>query len=129
MAAKTVAGRRIDALEGALAEAAYFIVRDTRNVIDCGTLDFDLTTANKNTRAAIEENNVLLRRIYTVLTGKADPDGICKFCRCTAESACILPDGEPCAWSTENVCTNPACLQAYRRELGHPPGRSHAKRA
>jgi hypothetical protein len=123
---KTIAGRRIVALETALAEAAFFIVRDTRTVIECGTNDFDLTTANKNTRAAIEENNVLLRRLYTVLMGKADPDGLCKFCRCTPDSACILPEGEPCAWFTENVCTNLACITAYRHELEHRPKRKRA---
>jgi hypothetical protein len=115
---KTLAGRRIVALEGALAEAAEFIRRDTRTVLECGTLDFDLTTANHNTRVAVEENNLLLRGIYSVLTGKADPDGVCKFCRCISVAACILPNGEPCAWFTENVCTNPACVAA---EQGRRP--------
>ena len=109
---KTLAGKRILALEGALAEAAEFIRRDTRTILECGTNDFDLTTANHNTRLAVEENNLLLRGIYSVLTGKADPAGVCKFCRCTSAAACILPNGEPCAWFTENVCTNPACIAA-----------------
>ena len=111
---KTLAGRRIVALESALTEAAEFIRRDTRTIIECGTNDFDLTTANRNTRLAVEENNLLLRGIYSVLTGKADPDGVCKHCRCTSVAACILPSGEPCAWFTENVCSNPACVAAER---------------
>jgi hypothetical protein len=112
VAAKTLAGRRIQALEAALADATDYISRDIRCVIDSGTVDYDLTTASKGTRACIDESNELLGRLYTVLTGKADPAGICKFCRCTPDNACVLPDGEPCAWFTENVCTNPACMKA-----------------
>jgi hypothetical protein len=120
---KTLGGRRINALTSALEDAVYFIIRDTRNVIECGTNDNDLATASKETRAAIEQNNELLRRLHLVLTGKADPAGLCRFCRCMEASACELPSGEPCAWLTENVCTNPGCVRALRREQGKPRGR------
>lgn len=106
--------RRIEALGAALAEAIGYAVHDLRGVIECGTLDGDLTTANKETRAAIAETNAILEHWNMVLYGVPHPAGVCRFCRCTYESACELPDGEPCAWYTAEVCTNPACILAFK---------------
>lgn len=106
--------RRFDALETALAEAIDYARHDLRAVIDCGTNDGDLTTANKETRAAIDETNALLDRWNVVLYGVVHPAGVCRFCRCTETSACELPNGEPCAWYTAEVCTNPACVRAFK---------------
>lgn len=57
--------------------------------------------------------------------------GVCKFCKCTENSPCAIPcelDGKlaigagglhngrlnylACAWLLDDVCTNPACVEA-----------------
>lgn len=47
--------------------------------------------------------------------------GVCKFCGCTEETACMLPSPpfllfEPCQWLLPDVCTNPACVEKAYRE-------------
>jgi hypothetical protein len=106
--------RRVDVVEEALAEAIGYAVHDLRVVIECGTRNGDITTASKDTRAAIDESNALLERWNMVLYGVPHPAGVCRFCRCTEESACELPNGEPCAWFTAEVCTNPPCVRAFK---------------
>lgn len=106
--------RRFDALETALAEAIDYAVHELRVVIDCNTRHGDLTTADKEARPYIDDTNALLDRWNMVLYGVVHPAGVCRFCRCTETSACELPDGEPCAWYTAEVCTNPACVRAFK---------------
>lgn len=113
------ASRRIARLEIVLGDAAEYVRRNIRNIIECGTRDYDLTTASKETRAAIDQDNELLRRIYAALHGTTDPAGVCMFCRCTEQDACTCPDGEPCAWLRPYVCTNPACVKAIHRAEGN----------
>jgi hypothetical protein len=115
--AKTIAGRRIKTLEDALSDAAEYIRSDIRNVIECGTREYDLTTANKETAAAIAHSNELLDRLYTALTGGPAPAGVCIFCRCTEVQACVNEDEEPCSWFVSNVCSTPACVAAFKRDL------------
>jgi hypothetical protein len=51
--------------------------------------------------------------------------GVCKFCKCTDNSPCVIQGNYPsqldgvispqsfaCAWLLEDVCTNPACVEA-----------------
>jgi hypothetical protein len=51
--------------------------------------------------------------------------GVCQFCKCTENAPCFIPaefisDPEfrangnvvPCAWLLDDVCTNPACVDA-----------------
>lgn len=54
--------------------------------------------------------------------------GVCKFCGCTEDHPCVIPDEiaeqhvsdfgagmtsrGACAWLLEDVCTNPACVEA-----------------
>jgi hypothetical protein len=40
--------------------------------------------------------------------------GRCRYCRCTEDNPCRLPEGDACSWfdRSRTVCTNPACLTA-----------------
>jgi hypothetical protein len=48
--------------------------------------------------------------------------GVCKFCKCTQMLPCVIWNApgdqrgpgfsSPCAWLLEDVCTNPACVEA-----------------
>jgi hypothetical protein len=53
------------------------------------------------------------------MNGRKPPPGVCRYCNCTEENACRLPDGEACAWlnTDRDVCSAPACLAAHSRAL------------
>lgn len=40
--------------------------------------------------------------------------GTCIFCGCTEDSACRLPNGDPCSWmnNARTRCNNPLCILA-----------------
>ncbi len=41
--------------------------------------------------------------------------GKCRYCGCTAENPCRLPDGEPCNWmdTLRTLCSGQSCLRAF----------------
>lgn len=45
--------------------------------------------------------------------------GTCRYCRCTEDNACRLPDGEPCSWlvATQDVCNSPSCIREHQAAL------------
>lgn len=38
--------------------------------------------------------------------------GVCKFCGCSDNAPCFIGIQGACAWLLEDVCTNPACVEA-----------------
>jgi hypothetical protein len=48
------------------------------------------------------------------------PRGVCRYCGCTYENACIFPDALPtpqrCYWTDprNTICSAPACREQYR---------------
>lgn len=47
--------------------------------------------------------------------GVIAPGGKCKYCGCTEDNACRLPEGGTCWWlvKARDVCTGPRCQTAY----------------
>lgn len=45
--------------------------------------------------------------------------GVCRFCKCTDQAPCRMPDGEPCSWVGRlcDVCSNPRCLRALAASI------------
>lgn len=60
--------------------------------------------------------------------------GVCRYCSCTADNACRLPDGDTCSWYDKDrtVCTAPGCVRAFEavkkaiRTAARPVRRSSA---
>lgn len=48
------------------------------------------------------------------------PPGICHFCGCTDDNACVDPMGEPCSWFDDQatVCNAGVCIYRYKKERG-----------
>jgi hypothetical protein len=46
--------------------------------------------------------------------------GVCRYCRCTNETPCMLSTAEPCAWldAERTVCNAPGCVRQYHVDLG-----------
>lgn len=46
--------------------------------------------------------------------------GICVFCGCTEDDACIGKDGDPCSWidDDEETCCS-ACAETLAEAIGH----------
>lgn len=44
--------------------------------------------------------------------------GRCRFCGCTEDNTCRLPNSEPCGWlvRTQDVCNAPRCIRAWQAE-------------
>lgn len=57
-----------------------------------------------------------LNQVARVLsqTGKY-PRGICRFCGCTDDNACISKESAPCSWldQEQTVCTAPYCQTSF----------------
>ena len=53
--------------------------------------------------------------------------GVCRYCSCTEENACMLAHGEPCGWidKSRTVCNSPRCIIAEenRRKAARPRSR------
>ncbi len=60
--------------------------------------------------------------------------GRCRYCRCTEDNPCRLPEGDRCCWwdRTRTLCTGPACLTAHyaarkRREAAEVRAQARAR--
>jgi hypothetical protein len=47
----------------------------------------------------------------------APAPGRCRHCGCTEDQACVLGNGDACAWvdGSRTVCSNPSCIRAEKR--------------
>ena len=60
--------------------------------------------------------------------------GVCRYCSCTADNACRLPDGDTCSWYDKGrtVCTASSCVRQWEavkkaiRAAARPVRRSSA---
>ena len=102
------------ALAGTLGEPAIHVAFVLPlSTVSTGTMADEADVVHISHRDWIEGRAGLA---YEELPGP--PPGICRYCRCTEQRACLLKSGCGCAWlyPERTVCSNPECAEKFAQD-------------